>query len=102
MKRKWREREGRVTQTAEKREKSSERGERRGKGVQTSVKHQQWRLTKKIPMEASITAPLIPLLLIFGLYSGFSPPATPTFSIHPPIRPSVRPSVRPAFKTKQH
>lgn len=35
-------------------------GDRRGERVQTSVKHQQWRLTKKVPMETSITAPLIP------------------------------------------
>lgn len=55
--------EGRVgsdTDSRKKRDTCREREKRRGKGVQTSMKHQQWRLTKKIPMEASITDPLIP------------------------------------------
>lgn len=56
IRRKWRERMRSVRHERN----WGRRAEGRGKGVQTSVKKQQWRLTKKIPVEASITAPLIP------------------------------------------
>lgn len=108
-----------ATQTAggKKGRRAESEGERRGKGVQTSVKHQQWRLTKKIPMEASITAPLIPppsdfqsllqgfaprSLLLSPSFTPLNPPhptATPTSSIHLSIQASIHPSVRPASKT---